>query len=57
MTTSPTSMQPIPNTDVVADVPMPSRRAYVPPKLELLGTGETQATFNPTSGSDGIFYS
>lgn len=57
MTTSPTSMQPTPNTDAVTDVRMPSRPAYVPPKLELLGTGETQATFNPTSGTDGIFYS
>jgi len=50
-------MQPTPNTDSGTDVPMPSRPAYVPPKLELLGTGETQATFNPTSGTDGIFYS
>ena len=57
MMTSPTSMQPTPNTDAVTDVSMPSRRAYVPPKLELLGTGETQATLTPSGGSDGIFYS
>ena len=57
MTTFPTSMPQTLIADAGTDVPMPSRPAYVPPKLELLGTGETQATFNPTSGSDGIFYS
>ncbi len=54
MTTSPTSMQPTPTTDAGTDVPMPSRRAYVPPKLELLGTGETQSS--PFGlGTDGAF--
>ncbi|MCX7062551.1 MAG: hypothetical protein NTZ11_16895 [Gammaproteobacteria bacterium] len=57
MTTSPTSMQPTPTTDAGTDVPMPSRRAYVPPKLELLGTGETQASGIPSGATDGIFYS